>query len=88
MGGGALKVEASHVRKIIFPQIDDDKKKELEIIGNTILKNRSISRELQRQIDEIVTAPFGDKNKISVSNQLESLLIKKIQERTGCKYDE
>lgn len=88
MGGGALKVEASHVRKMIFPKIDDDKKKELEIIGNTILENRSISRKLQRQIDEIVTAPFGDKNKISVSNQLERLLIKKIQERTGRKYDE
>jgi len=52
MGGGALKVEASHVRKIVFPRIDDDKKTELESIGKMILKNKSINRKLQKQIDE------------------------------------
>ncbi len=88
MGGGALKVEASHVRKIVFPRIDSEKKKELESIGKTILKNRVIDRKLQRQIDEIVTSSFGVENKVSMSNQLEELLIRKIQERTGREYDE
>lgn len=88
MGGGALKVEASHVRKIVFPRINDHKKKELEIIGNMILENRSISKKHQKQIDEIVAASFGEKNKESVSNQLETLLDRKIQERTGRKYNE
>lgn len=88
MGGGALKVEASHVRKIVFPRIDNEKKKELENIGKIILKNRSINKKLQKQIDEIVTSPFGEENGVSVSNQLEELLIRKVQERTGRKYDE
>lgn len=88
MGGGALKIEASHVKKIVFPRIDDDKKKELESIGKTILKNRSINEKLQRQIDEIVTSPFRGENREFVCSQLEILLIKKIEERTGCKFNE
>lgn len=85
MGGGALKVEASHVRKIVFPKLDNDKKTELERIGKALLKRRNINNTIQKQIDEIVISPFGDENKISVSNQIETLLIKKIKERTGRK---
>ena len=88
MGGGALKIEASHVRKIVFPRIDDKRKTELEHIGKEILINRSINRTIQKQIDEIVTSPFGDENSVFVSKQLEMLLIKKVQERTRRKYDE
>lgn len=87
MGGGALKVEASHVRKIVFPKIGEEKKRELESIGKTILKNKNVNRKLQKQIDEIVTSPFGEENRVFVSNQLEELLIRKIWERTGRKYD-
>ena len=88
MGGGALKIEASHVRKIVFPRIEDEKKEELEIIGKKIIENRTIDSKLQKQIDEIVVSPFGEKNRTYISNQLEKLLIKKIKERTGQRYDE
>ena len=88
MGGGALKVEASHVRKIVFPRIEDEKKKELETIGEKIIENRIIDRKLQKQIDEIVASSFGEKNRTYISNQLEELLIKKMKERTGQRYDE
>lgn len=88
MGGGALKVEASHVRKIVFPRIGMEKKNELESIGKTILKNKNINKKTQEQIDEIVTFPFGEENRVSLNRQLEVLLAKKIQERTGRKYDE
>lgn len=88
MGGGALKIEASHVRKIVFPRIEDEKKEELEIIGKKIIENRTIDSKLQKQIDEIVASPFGEKNRTYISNQLEELLIKKIKERTGQRYDE
>ena len=88
MGGGALKIEASHVRKIVFPRIEDKKKEELEIIGNKILENRIIDSKLQKQIDEIVASPYGEKNRTCISDQLEELLIKKIKERTGQRYDE
>lgn len=84
MGGGALKIEASHVRKIVFPRIDDEKKKELENIGKRILKERRIGSKIQKQIDEIVLYPFGE----FVRNQLEKLFVRKMQERTGRKYDE
>lgn len=87
MGGGALKLEASHVRKIVFPRMDDEKKKELESIGRIILKNGTINSKLQKQIDEIVTSPFGEEYMVSVSAQLEELLNRKIQERTGRKHD-
>ena len=88
MGGGALKIEASHVRKIVFPRIEDEKKEELEIIGKKILENRTIDNKLQKQIDEIVASPFGERNRTYISNQLEELLIKKTKERTGRSYDE
>ena len=88
MGGGALKIEASHVRKIVFPRIDNEKKNELESIGKTIIKRRSINKSLQEQLDEIVTSPFMEENRVFVSNQLEELLSRKIQERTGRNYDE
>lgn len=88
MGGGALKIEASHVKKIVFPRIDDEKKRELESVGKTILKNGSINEKLQRQIDEIVASPFRDKNREFVYSQLEILLKRKIEERTGRKFDE
>lgn len=88
MGGGALKIEASHVRKIVFPRIENEKKKELVIIGKKILKNRTINSMLQKQIDEIVTSPFGEKDRAYINNQLEELLVKKTKERTGRSYDE
>ena len=61
MGGGALKIEASHVRKIVFPRIENERKKELENIGKKILKNRIIDSKLQKQIDEIVISSFGER---------------------------
>lgn len=88
MGGGALKIEASHVRKIVFPRIENDEKKELEIIGKKILRNGIVDSKLQKQIDDIVTSLFGERNRTYINNQLEELLIKKTKERTGQRYDE
>ena len=85
MGGGALKLEASHVRKMIFPKIRDEMKLELEIIGKEIIESKRISKKLQNQIDDIVATSFGEKNKDAMRDQLEKLLTRKIQERTGRK---
>jgi hypothetical protein len=87
MGGGALKIEASHVRKIVIPRIDNEKKKALESIGEGILENGYINKKIQKQIDEIITYPFGEENRVSVSRRMDELLKRKIQERTGRKYD-
>lgn len=88
MGGGALKLEASHIRKMVFPKIKDEKKLELERIGKRILENNGISKKHQKQIDDIVATSFGEKNKETVRVQLEMLLTRKIQERTGRKNNE
>ena len=83
MGGGALKIEASHVRRIVFPRLDEDKIKELHSIGKRILKKGKISSIDQNKIDEIVISPFGEENINTICNQLEELLNRKKQERTG-----
>ena len=44
--------------------------------------------KLQKQIDDIVATSFGEKNKETVRVQLEMLLTRKIQERTGRKNNE
>lgn len=88
MGGGALKVEASHVRKIVFPRIDSERKKMLEGIGRIILREGSMNRQIQSQIDEIVISPFGKENGMLIKEQLEYLLARKFQERTGRRYGE
>lgn len=88
MGGGALKIEASHVRKIVFPRLNNEKKKELENIGRKIIKNKYITENVQREIDEIVFSPFEEGNGETVYMLLKELLIRKIQERSGKKQYE
>lgn len=83
MGGGALKVEASHVRKLIFPRIESGKERELESLGERIVREKSISRELQDQIDAAVLSPFGDEVGAVLKRQLDHLLEKKLRERSG-----
>lgn len=88
MGGGALKVEASHIRKIVFPHLNIEKQRELEGIGKTILKRGRIDNNIQEQIDEILISPYGETKSNFLNIQLKELLIKKMHERTGRKYNE
>lgn len=85
MGGGALKIEACHVRKMVFPKLGDEREVILEDIGKRILKEKNISKKIQDKIDEIVLSPFGDDESIIIKHQLERLYTKKLKERTGRK---
>ena len=88
MGGGALKVEASHIRKVVFPHLNTEKQRELEKIGKMILKGGRVDNNIQEQIDRIVTSPYGEAKSNFLNIQLRKLLIKKLHERTGQKHDE
>lgn len=85
MGGGALKIDACHVRKIIFPKITAENEKKLEEIGRCIIKNKIFLKKNQEQIDIIVTSSFGKKNGLIINKQLKEILANKIQNRIGRK---
>ena len=51
MGGGALKIEASHVGKILFPKLSDQQLQQLSECGTQIIREKKISQELRANID-------------------------------------
>lgn len=82
MGGGALKIEASHMRKLLFPKISQEKKLELETAGNMLLIEGKMSSGLQERIDAIIISPYDDTWRSKINQGLADLLYKKIKERT------
>lgn len=72
MGGGALKVEAVHARKVLFPQYTTEQVELLAQCGKELSKELAMSSELQNEIDTIVLKPFGQN-----SNDI----LKKMQEK-------
>lgn len=87
MGGGALKIEASHVRKIVFPNLNSEATEALEKLGRILLKEKNMEKRIQDQIDEIVLSPFGKAACADMKEGLKNLLYKKIKERTRRKND-
>lgn len=83
MGGGALKIEASHVRKLLFPKISQAKESELETAGRMLLAEGRMSSDLQERIDEIVVSPYDVVWQKIINQELKDLLYQKIKERTG-----
>lgn len=59
MGGGALKVEASHIRKVLFPQYSTEQIELLSQCGKKLRDNLVLSPVLQDEIDAIVLKPFN-----------------------------
>lgn len=82
MGGGALKIEASHVRKLLFPKISWAKELELETAGRMLLAEGRMSSDLQERIDEIVISSYDTRRQKVINRGLKDLLNKKIKERT------
>lgn len=81
MGGGALKIEASHVRKMVFPKLDSKRQEALEKSGRILLKEKNMRKDIQDQIDDIVLSPFGKAVCMDIKDSLRNLLYKKIKER-------
>lgn len=84
MGGGALKIEASHVRQLLFPQLNHRQLQRLSKYGITIAKWQKITPELLNAIDATILESVTDKESLLV--QIRTLLRKKLQER-GAKYE-
>ena len=79
MGGGALKVEASHLKKLLFPKFSEVQFDALERAGIELVKKGEMTDELQKQIDSIIACAVGNE---SITEQLCSLLHQKYKERS------
>lgn len=80
MGGGALKVEASHVRKVFFPQYSAEQVQVLAKCGEKLQKLRVLNPQLQDEIDNLVLAPFG-KYRMTILQKLRATLNRLLSER-------
>lgn len=84
MGGGALKIEASHVRQLLFPKLNRRQLQRLSKYGITIAKKQKITPELRNAIDATILESFTDEERLLM--QIRALLRKKLSER-GAKYE-
>ena len=84
MGGGALKIEASHVRQLLFPKLNRRQLQRLSKYGITIAKKQKITPELRNAIDTTILESFTDEERLLM--QIRALLRKKLNER-GAKYE-
>ena len=84
MGGGALKIEASHVRQLLFPKLNYLQLQRLSEYGITIAKRQKLTPELRDAIDTTILESFTDEE--SLLMQIRALLRKKLNER-GAKYE-
>jgi hypothetical protein len=73
LGGGALKVEATHLRRMPIPALPDALKNELDDAGRQLTRN---SPDIQSRIDGIVLAAIA-----SVPGSRVSQLIAAMTER-------
>lgn len=79
MGGGALKVEANHVKKILFPKLSANQLSRLKRCGDSIIKQKKMNPKLQLEIDGII---FGSlKKSIDVLFDVKEILARKLKER-------
>lgn len=84
MGGGALKIEASHVRQLLFPKLNRRQLQRLSEYGIAIAKRQRIAPELRNAIDATILESFTDEERLLM--QIKALFRKKLNER-GAKYE-
>jgi hypothetical protein len=84
MGGGALKIEASHLRNVLFPKFTSYQFHRLLDYGTRIADEGNISPELCAAIDSTVLEQFSDSEYLLV--KIKKLLQKRLNER-GAKYE-
>ena len=84
LGGGALKIEASHVCKLLFPKFTQQQLRIFSDYGAQIVAEQNITTELRDAIDATILEGFDDI--VSPLTQIKVLLQKKLNER-GAKYE-
>lgn len=79
MGGGALKIEASHLKKLLLPKLPKRKLDEIKQAGTTLLANGKMTQKIQDTIDSIIESAFNDN---TITARMRQLLIQKQKERS------
>jgi len=81
MGGGALKLEATHIKRIPFPVLDKARIKKLDVLGKELA--RSPNPAILRRIDEAVMGVLFKKSVLPDKlRQLDTLIRQRRNERT------
>jgi hypothetical protein len=79
MGGGALKVEASHLKRLLLPKLSEDKLEELEKAGLSLIAEGKMTRNDQSTIDSIIASGLADD---TITVRMQKLLTQKHKERS------
>lgn len=79
MGGGALKLEAAHLRKLRFPRYSDAELDMLERFGRELMRDGPTDGSLAKDIDRAALCHAADVE--DAVGRLEGLLSKRLSER-------
>lgn len=79
MGGGALKIEASHIKRVIFPKLSNKQIEVLAKIGKQCVEHGNIGKSELTQIDKIVLRDFCEYEQ--VLKELKKILKTKKEKR-------
>lgn len=79
MGGGALKIEASHLRKVVFPKLNKSAQEGLRITGEKLIQKGFMTEEIQDEIDRIIAIAIKDD---LITEKMRVLLAQKYKERS------
>jgi len=81
MGGGALKIEATHIKRIPIPHLKKEQLEELHHLGAELIRSDSIP--ILKHIDEVVVGTFFDKENIQRKiKELKAIIETRFKERT------
>jgi len=81
MGGGALKLEATHLKKIPLPNFRSDEISRLDTLGRAL--SQSGDPLILRKIDELVVGVFFAKDSVQDKlNQLKAIVRRRLDERS------
>lgn len=83
MGGGALKLEAAHLRRLPIPNFNDSEYKKLSLLGKQLSKiEMDNSKEIKSHIDKIIFNVLFNKEDVNKYTQLLKVMIdKKLKDR-------
>lgn len=79
MGGGALKLEATQLKKLRFPQYTKAHIQRLAELGGELIQSSAVDDALQEKIDQATLEPFPDSEQLR--EKIGALLQKKLSER-------
>ena len=77
LGGGALKLEATHLRGLALPRMDSEQRQTLSRLGEAAVQGKSVGRK----IDEVVGAALWPRPGPARMEALEQLLAGRVRSR-------